>query len=140
MNQCLLANLLLKYYLNNGVKRIYLLLIGYIKWRQWNKLFSITYQDGLNKVKEFYPDYILKLKDGSTWLIETKGGETNTGEDKNIDKQIKNKFNAFKKYCTKHNLNWGFVRDKNSKLYINNTEYVDDLSDNNWKKLTRLYV
>lgn len=100
--------------------------------------FSITYQDGLNKVKEFYPDYILKLKDGSIWLVETKGGETNTGEDKNIDKQIKNKFNAFKNYCNKHNLNWGFVRDKNSKLYINNTEYVDDLSDNNWKKIDQI--
>lgn len=97
--------------------------------------FSIAYQDGLNKVKEFYPDYILKLKNGSTWLIETKGGETNTGEDKNIDKQIKNKFNAFKNYCDQHNLNWGFVRDKNSKLYLNNTEYVDDLTDNNWKKI-----
>lgn len=102
--------------------------------------FSITYQDGLNKVKEFYPDYILKLKDGSIWLIETKGGETNTGEDKNIDKQIRNKFNAFKNYCDRHNLNWGFVRDKNSKLYINNTEYVDDLTDNNWNKINDVII
>lgn len=114
--------------------------LSFIDWVYKNgdngiNYFSITYQDGLNKVKEFYPDYILKLTDNSTWLIETKGGENSHGESKNIDKQIENKFNAFKIYCSKHNLNWGFVRDKNTKLYINNTKYVEDLTDSNWKNV-----
>lgn len=42
-------------------------------------------------------------KDGTIWVIETKGGEAR-GQDKNIDRQIENKFNAFKAYATKHNL------------------------------------
>ena len=29
-----------------------------------------------------------------------------------------NKFNAFKDYAAKHNLKWGFVRDKDNRLYI----------------------
>ena len=41
----------------------------------------------------------LKLKkDGTVWVIETKGGESK-GKDKNIDPQIENKFNAFKSYA-----------------------------------------
>ena len=96
--------------------------------------FSIVYIDGLQNQRLFYADYIVKKKDGSVWVIETKGGETN-GKNKNIDIQIANKFNAFKEYAKNHNLNWGFVRDLDNDLYLNNTEFAMDLADDNWKRL-----
>lgn len=95
---------------------------------------SVVYLDGLQKQWLFYPDYIVKTKDGQTWIIETKGGEQ-SGHSKNIDAQVANKFMAFKDYAAKYNLNWGFVRDINEELYINNSEYVEDMSDERWEPL-----
>lgn len=46
--------------------------------------FSIVYIDGLQKQWLFYADYIIKMKNGYIWVIETKGGESK-GVDKNID-------------------------------------------------------
>lgn len=79
--------------------------------------FSIVYQDGIQHQWLFYVDYIVMKKDGTVWVIETKGGEIK-GKNKNIDIQIENKFNAFKNYATEHRLQWGFVRDKDNLLYI----------------------
>lgn len=93
--------------------------------------FSIVYIDGLQHQWLFYADYIVKKKDGTIWVIETKGGEAR-GQDKNIDRQIENKFNAFKLYAKAKNLNWGFVRDKDGELYINNTVFVEDMADESW--------
>ena len=95
---------------------------------------SIVYMDGISKQWLFYPDYIVHLKDGTDWIIETKGGES-SGHSKNIDMQIENKFIAFKQYAKKYNLRWGFVRDIDEELFINNTEYVEDMSDDSWKPL-----
>lgn len=94
--------------------------------------FSITYLDGNQEQHLFYADYIVGLKNGDIWIIETKGGEGRNGINKNIDIQVRNKFDAFKQYAEKHNINWGFVRDKNEKLYINNTKYADDMCDEGW--------
>ena len=77
-------------------------------------------------------------KDGMVWIIETKGGEFK-GKDKNIDIQIGNKFNAFKAYASKYNLHWGFVRDNDGKLYINNTEFAIDMNDDNWKPIEQYF-
>lgn len=99
--------------------------------------FSIVYLDGLLKQWLFYPDYIVHMKDGQDWLIETKGGEV-SGHSKNIDVQVENKFRAFKEYANKHNLNFGFVRDIDEELFINNTEYHEDMSDESWKPLGEL--
>lgn len=98
--------------------------------------FSIVYVDGIQKQWLFYADYIVMKKDGTVWIIETKGGEFK-GQDKNIDRQIENKFNAFKAYAIKHELHWGFVRDKDNQLYINNTEFADDMADKHWVPLTQ---
>lgn len=98
--------------------------------------FSIVYVDGIQKQWLFYADYIVMKKDGTVWVIETKGGEAK-GQDKNIDRQIENKFNAFKAYATKHNLHWGFVRDKDNQLYINNTEFAEDMANDHWVPLTQ---
>lgn len=96
--------------------------------------FSIVYIDGLQNQSLFYADYIVMKKDRSVWIIETKGGETN-GKNKNIDIQIENKFNAFKDYAKNHNLNWGFVRDLDGDLFLNNTDFVMNMSDDNWKRI-----
>lgn len=98
---------------------------------------SIVYTDAFLKQWLFYPDYIIHLKDGTDWIIETKGGEA-SGHSKNIDLQIGNKFNAFKEYAEKYNLHWGFVRDIDDELYINNTEFVDDMSDERWRPLEEM--
>lgn len=99
---------------------------------------SIVYVQGVGSQFLFYPDYIVKKKTGEVWIIETKGGEQK-GKSKNIDNMSQNKFLAFKEYAGKHNIHWGFVRDKNSRLFINNTEYAEDLSDENWKPLKEIF-
>ncbi|MBS4770180.1 DEAD/DEAH box helicase family protein [Carnobacteriaceae bacterium zg-ZUI240] len=99
---------------------------------------SVVYGTNFDKQRLFYPDYIIQLQDDSIWLIETKGGEKN-GQSKNIDVQIENKFEAFKQFANKHNYNFGFVRDKNDELYLNNTEYVEDMRDNSWKLLEEIF-
>ncbi|MGL5149452.1 MAG: DNA helicase, partial [Clostridium sp.] len=52
--------------------------------------FSIVYTDLKNKQWHFYPDYIVKLKNGEVWIIEAKGGESDSGDTKNIDLQAQN--------------------------------------------------
>ena len=58
---------------------------------------------------------------------------------KNIDIQIENKFNAFKIYTAEHNLHWGFVRDKDNDLYINNTVFSEDMADEHWVSLDKMF-
>lgn len=100
--------------------------------------FSIVYLDGFQHQWLFYADYIVMKKDGTVWIIETKGGEFKR-KSKNIDIQIGNKFNAFKQYANKHNLNWGFVRDKDNRLYINNTEFAVDMADEHWQDIDEVF-
>lgn len=83
-------------------------------------------------------DYIVMKKDGTVWVVETKGGESK-GQDKNIDRQIENKFNAFKAYAAQHGLHWGFVRDKDNSLYINNTEFAIDMADEHWQDIATVF-
>lgn len=42
---------------------------------------------------------------------------------------MSNKFNESKQYAEKNELHWGFVKDSREEQFINNTEYVDDMSD-----------
>lgn len=100
--------------------------------------FSIVYVDGLQHQWLFYADYIIKKKNGTIWIIETKGGEAR-GQDKNIDRQIGNKFNAFKQYAQDKKINWGFVRDKDGSLYINNTVFAEDIADDCWVPLSEKF-
>ena len=99
---------------------------------------SIVYGTSFEKQRLFYPDYIVQLQDGIIWLIETKGGEKQ-GQSKNIDVQVENKFEVFKQFAKKHNYQFGFVRDKNDELYLNNTEYVDDMNDDSWILLEEVF-
>lgn len=99
---------------------------------------SIVYGTNVSKEYLFYPDYIIKKKNGEVWIIETKGGEVQ-GKSKNIDRNIENKFIAFKKYAKTEKIHWGFVRDRNHRLYINNTEYSEDMSSTEWKNLEDIF-
>lgn len=102
--------------------------------------FSIIYVDAVGKKWAFYPDYILQDEQGDTWIIETKGGESAEGVSKNIDIKVENKFAVLKEYANKHNLKWGFVRDydKNDSLYFCNTEYTEEMNNENWINLKNI--
>ena len=117
-----------------------------IKWfykngESSNDYFSIVYIDAVNHKWHFYPDFIVCDKDNKIWIIETKGGENADGESKNIDIKVENKFEALKEYANKYNVNWGFVRDydKNESLYICNTEYTEDMENDNWMLLKNIF-
>ena len=99
------------------------------------KYLSVLYGNSLDKQYLFYPDYILKMKNGDVWIIETKGGEKQ-GESQNIDKQSENKFKAFKHYAEElRRIKWGFVRYRDSRPFINNTVYTEDMSSEHWHRL-----
>ena len=116
-----------------------------IKWFYKNgehstDYFSIIYIDAVRKKWAFYPDYILQDEDGNTWIIETKGGETVFGESKNIDVEVKNKYQALRNYANKYNLKWGFVREIDDELYLlNSDEYVEDMKDNRWINVKNIF-
>ena len=117
-----------------------------IKWFYKNgesssDYFSIVYIDAVNHKWHFYPDFIVCDKNNKIWIIETKGGENFEGESKNIDIKVENKFEALKEYAKKYNVNWGFVRDydKNESLYLCNTEYIEDMENDNWVLLNEIF-
>lgn len=96
---------------------------------------SVVYHTGIRASQRlFYPDYILRMKDGTVWIIEAKGGQKGS-QDNNIDRQVVNKFNAFKRYASEYNIRWGFVRPYNHSLYLNNSDYVSDMNDDRWVPL-----
>ena len=90
----------------------------------------------MNKLKNIYGS-----KNNKIWIIETKGGENVSGDSKNIDIKVENKFEALKEYAKKYNVNWGFVRDydKNESLYLCNTEYTEDMENDNWILLKNIF-
>ncbi|MCT1193498.1 helicase [Lactococcus lactis] len=88
----------------------------------------------------FYPDFIIKMKNGEIYIIETKGGEDVKGKDKNIDAYAPAKYEALKKYALEYGVEWAFVRDMNEELfYLNDGEWVDEMSGGTWKSITELF-
>ena len=59
------------------------------------------------------------------------------GISNNIDAYAKNKFEALKEYCIRYpDIKFGFVRSIGEKLFISNTEWVEDITDKNvWKPI-----
>ena len=94
-----------------------------------DKYFSVAYRTGFGQVSLFYPDYILQMPNGGVWIIETKGGER-SGHSNNIDRMSPIKFDAFKKYVENRHpeLKWGFVRDIGNQLFLNNTEWTEEIA------------
>lgn len=103
-----------------------------------DEYFSIVYLDNGNRQKLFYPDYIISVH-GETWIIETKGGFTKSGDSEDIDIFSPKKFEVLKSYLTKHGLKGGFVRyDKQSEeLCICTENYNDDIHSNAWTLLNK---
>ena len=101
---------------------------------------TLVYTTGAGKIRDFYPDYIVKKTDGSIWLIEAKGGESDNGESQNIDAYAPNKFKSLKEYAKRRGVNWGFVRCYNDdELLFNNTEWHEELSDEHWEPIEKVF-
>ena len=94
-----------------------------------DKYFSVAYRTGFGQVSLFYPDYILQMPNGDVWIIEIKGGER-SGHSNNRDSMSSIKFDAFKKYVENRHpeLKWGFVRDIGDQLFLNNTEWTEEIA------------
>ena len=101
---------------------------------------SIVYNDNSGAQKLFYPDYILSVR-GKTWLIETKGGFTRSGDSEDIDIFSPKKFEVLHAYIDKHGLNGGFVRyDKQSEeLCVCMDNYSDDIHASAWELLREVF-
>ena len=117
-----------------------------VKWFYKNgesseNYFSIVYVDAINKRWHFYPDFIVCDSNNRIWIIETKGGESASGQSKNIDMKVETKFEALKEYSKKHNVNWAFVRDydRNDELYYNNTDYTESMDTDEWININKLF-
>ena len=98
--------------------------------------FSIVYRKAFRR-NNFYPDYIIQLKNDDIWIIEAKGGLTSDGESNNVDSYAKNKFYALKEYGKKHpEVKWGFIRAAGTQIYMSNTEWDENvLNKNIWKPI-----
>lgn len=89
--------------------------------------FTIIYRIAFRRYN-FYPDYIVRLKNGNVWIIEAKGGAAPDGTSANRDTYAKEKFDALKEYGEKHpKIKWGFVRNSGVQLLISNTEWDENL-------------
>lgn len=101
--------------------------------------FSIAY--GTNGgYSHFYPDFIVKMKNGDIYIIETKGGEDNQGRDKNIDEYAPVKYESLKDYASRHNIKWAFVRDFDEQLwYLNEGDWIDEMNNESWKNVDDLF-
>lgn len=102
-----------------------------------SQYFSLVYNTASSS-HHFYPDYIVKMKNGDVYIIETKGGENVKGEDKNIDEFAALKYESLKAYLDKYGLKGAFVRDIAGTLrYLNEGEWKDNMSE--WHPIDELF-
>ena len=101
--------------------------------------FSIVYDDTMKRQHLFYPDYVVRINN-ETWIIETKGGFSRTGESKDIDDYSEIKYNYLHRYITQNNLKGGFVRkdEKSNRLCICTGEYSNDINSDKWQLLSEV--
>lgn len=99
--------------------------------------FSILYLDSFGKERAFYPDYVVGTSTGDIWIIETKGGFSDSGQSQDIDKFSKRKFAFLQKYLERHQLKGGFVRASKERLYICTEKYEGEtITGEYWKPLS----
>ena len=53
-----------------------------------------------------------------------------------LNQNVKTVADQLVDYAAQQGIQWGFVRDMNEELFINNTEYVDEMTDPNWRSLS----
>lgn len=130
-----------------------------------DQYFSVTYSKVLGMVDtgknslNFYPDYIVKTKDGHYWILEVKGGWSNSFASQDIDFEVsKSKFIGLKTYINsglndgfelKGKLHFGFIRpyeietlERPYMLCYSDTEYEELTKDNLgivWKDLEDVF-
>ena len=80
------------------------------------------------------------MKNEDVYIIETKGGETATGIDKNIDPYAPTKYEALKDYAKRHQVKWAVVRDYNEELwYLNDGEWIEEMNTGSWQSIDYLF-
>ena len=96
--------------------------------------FSLIYRVAFRRYN-FYPDYIIKLKNGNVWIVETKGGVAPDGTTANRDSYASQKLDSLREYGEEHpEINWAFVRNQGVNLYASNTIWDEDLFNKDvWK-------
>jgi len=101
-----------------------------------DEYFGIVYRKAFRR-NHFYPDYIVQTENGDVWIIEAKGGITSDGSSNNIDGYASKKFEALKHYAERFaEVKWGFVRAVGSQIYISNTEWDENVMNNDiWKPI-----
>lgn len=101
-----------------------------------DEYFGIVYRKAFRR-NHFYPDYIVQTENGDVWIIEAKGGITLDGSSNNIDGYASKKFEALKHYAERFaEVKWGFVRAVGSQIYISNTEWDENVMNNDiWKPI-----
>lgn len=92
--------------------------------------YSIVYKMSFSRAN-FYPDYIIKMNNGDIWIIEAKGGVDENGDSNNVDAYAKNKFDSLKTFCNNNGYKWGFVRSVGQFIYFSNTEWDENIYNNN---------
>jgi type III restriction enzyme len=96
------------------------------------RYFAIPYFE-LNERKRsvrraFYPDYIIKYKDGSIGIYDTKAGFTADNE------HVRQKANALQAFIQEHadlNLKGGIINVKNNYFYLQDSPDYDENGE--WK-------
>lgn len=81
-----------------------------------------------------------KRNSGEIQTIETKDIHVANGASANIDSYANRKFEALKKYGSRHtDLHWGFVRAIGTQLYLSNTVWSEDMMDRTiWKPIEEM--
>ena len=122
----------------------YLESLNNIKWWYKNgdrgeKYFSIKYTDISDRNRMFYPDYLIKLKDGTLCIFDTKGGQTAASLDTIKKAESLQKF-VDKNSCKDQKLIGGIIiNDKESWLVNKKANYKydpDNLSD--WTNISNI--
>lgn len=69
------------------------------------------------------------------------GGLTADGASNNVDKFARHKFEALKKYVSRHpELKRGFVRAVGAQLYLSNTAWCEDVINRNVWELVEKFI
>lgn len=106
-----------------------------------NEYLSIVYADNSGKQKNFYPDYIVGVKD-EIWIIETKGSFDRNGDSQDIDIFTPKKFEVLKDYLSRYGLKGGIVRydNKSEELCICTEHYSEDIKSDDWQILEQIFA